>query len=123
MNAEYNTYRELRILENRKRRLRIVRRQRILLALIVALLIFSTTFLVTGIILRAQDSAPSYKYYTSISVKSGDTLGSIAQRYISKEYRDIDEYVNEVRSINHIDDSSIYAGEKIIVPYYSPEYK
>ena len=40
MDAAYMAYREIRIEENRKRRLRIVRRQRIILALVIAIIIF-----------------------------------------------------------------------------------
>ena len=69
------------------------------------------------------------KYYTSITVQHGDTLSSIADRYlsdknISQEYKSADSYINEVCAINHLDeDDMIFAGENIIVPYYSYEFK
>ncbi len=123
MDAAYTAYRELRIARNKAKRLRIVRRQRIILGLILALIIFVISFFVTSLVLNAREKAPSYKYYTSITVAGGDTLYDIARKYITSEYSDIDRYVKEVSSINHLEDDCIYAGENIIVPYYSNEYK
>ena len=48
MDAAYTAYREIRIEENRKRRLRIVRRQRIILALVIALIVFFSAYMPTG---------------------------------------------------------------------------
>ena len=60
------------------------------------------------------------KYYTSIRVESGDTLWSIASDYITDEYKDMNEYIHEICSINHIFKDEIYAGEYLIIPYYAP---
>ena len=54
MDAAYTAYREIRIEENRKRRLRIVRRQRIILALVIAIIIFVLAFLGTKLVLSAH---------------------------------------------------------------------
>ena len=73
---------------------------------------------------HSQDMPIRYKYYTSITVHSGDTLESIAKEYISDEYKGVDSYVKEVCMINHIEEGGkIFAGENIVVPYYSEEFK
>ena len=124
MDAAYTAYREIRIEENRKRRLRIVRRQRIILALVIAAVVFVFAFLGTKLVLSANSVNVRFKYYTSITVHSDDTLSSIADEHISSEYKSADSYIREVCAINHLDEEgTIYAGENLVVPYYSDEFK
>ncbi len=59
------------------------------------------------------------KYYTSIYVNCGDTLWSIADKYITDEYSDNFQYINEIMSINNMHDSGIKSGTKICIPYYA----
>ena len=47
----------------------------------------------------SEPKAPTYKYYTSIRVSSGDTLWDIAKEYRTEEYSDISSYIAEVREI------------------------
>ena len=124
MDAAYTAYREIRIEENRKRRLRIVRRQRIILALVIALIVFAFAFLGCRLVLSAHSENARFKYYTSITIHSGDTLSSIADDHISPEYKNADSYIREVCAINGLDeDGKIYAGENLVIPYYSEEFK
>lgn len=61
----------------------------------------------------------STKYYTCISIKAGDSLWNIADEYMTDEYVSKQEYIDEVVSINKLDDeSSITAGCNLVVPYY-----
>lgn len=73
----------------------------------------------------ANENAPEprYKYYTSIQIQTGDTLWSIAENYMTGEYADIYEYINEVMEINHLNSDFLQAGKRLCVPYYSSEYK
>jgi len=66
------------------------------------------------------------KYYTSIVIEDGDTLWKIASEYMDMEYtslkyNSVQEYINEIRSLNHLVDDKITAGEYLTVPYYSLE--
>lgn len=61
------------------------------------------------------------KYYISISIKKGDTLWSIASEYMTAEYDNIEEYILEVKRINHISGDTIYTGRYLTVPCYSVE--
>ena len=74
---------------------------------------------------HSEDDPIRYKYYTSITVHSGDTLESIAGEYMSKEYKNTQAYIHEVCMINHIDEEygRIVAGENIVVPYYEEVFK
>ena len=65
----------------------------------------------------------SYKYYTSVQVEPGDTLWILADRYADKEhYASQDQYIAEVMSMNHLVDEDIYAGNYLILPYYSADF-
>ncbi len=118
---------EIRIRNNKLRRQRIVRRQFILLGLILSISIFSVIFLGSSFLADAQSDTyePSYKYYKSVMVHSDDTVWSIATDYYSADqYDSITEYIDEICSLNSITDTgSLNAGEALIVPYYSTEFK
>ena len=47
------------------------------------------------------------RYYTSVEVSPGDSLWSIAERYLDDHYKDHQKYISEVVSINHLEDDSI----------------
>ena len=65
-----------------------------------------------------------FKYYTSITVETEETLWDIADEYADYEhYEDKDSYIAEVRSINHLEDNCIFAGQLLIIPYYAEEFK
>lgn len=64
-----------------------------------------------------------YKYFTCIMVEYGDNLWSIAQNYQGENYASTNDYVNEVMRINHLTDEDIRAGQYLVVPYYSEDFK
>lgn len=39
-------------------------------------------------------------YYTSVEVKEGDTLWTIAEAYMSAEFVDLNTYVDEIKEVN-----------------------
>ncbi len=66
-----------------------------------------------------KDSVQRVKYYKSIVIEKGDTVNSIADKYISSEYSSKKEYISELVNINHIADvDCISAGSHLIVPYF-----
>ncbi len=118
---------EIRIMNNKRRRMRIVRRQRMALAGIIAVIIATTVFIIMTLTSGAASDTftTEYKYYRQITVHSGDTLWDIASANIPDgHYKDIDSFMSEISSINNLrEDGKINAGESIILPYYSTEYK
>ena len=62
------------------------------------------------------------KYYTSVSVKAGDSLWSISSGYREMGYSDKADYIREIKDINNITGDTISAGSSIIIPYYEPLY-
>lgn len=71
---------------------------------------------------QAAPAELSYKYYTSIQVHKGDTLWNIANTYMTQEYADVNEYMNEICTINHIDAGEIHSGQYLTIPYYSNQF-
>lgn len=67
---------------------------------------------------QAAPAEITTKYYTSIQIESGDTLWSIANEYITGEYSDINDYIDEICTINHISKDEIHTGKYLVVPYY-----
>ncbi len=72
---------------------------------------------------EAAPSEETYKYYTSVSIQAGDTIWSIAKSYRTAECGDLDDYIEEICSLNHISGDDIHAGQYLTVPYYSTECK
>lgn len=72
---------------------------------------------------KAADEEKAYKYYTSIEIAPGDSLWSIAMEYMSEEYDSVQEYVDEVKSLNGLGDDEIHSGQFLIIPYYSYDFK
>ena len=63
-----------------------------------------------------------YKYYTSVQVKQGDSLWSIASSYMTAECGEVSAYIDEIKELNHLSNDAIHAGEYLLVPYYEPVY-
>lgn len=99
-----------------------------LIILIVAVIFITIGVIFGSDILASSNSnasigQDSYKYYTSIEVKKGDTLWAIAETYISDEYNDREKYVEEVVALNDLQDTTIHTGQFLTVPYYASEFK
>lgn len=92
----------------------------------ICLAFFATGFLFTAgwLICFAMQNEPEknvYKYYTSIGIEQGDTLWDIAKVYMTDEYDGIEEYICEVRRINHLSGDRIYAGKYLVIPRYATD--
>ena len=113
---------ERRIRENRKWRREIVRRQRIALGVVVAVILSAVFFIGASLMIKAQnnDTVPVVKYYAVVSVHAGDTLESLSkERFAEDNYDSFESYINEILRINHLDNpEDLKAGENVIIPYY-----
>ena len=91
--------------------------KKFLMAGVFVFLIF-TVFTCFAAKANARRDKDEDKYARFVSVNYGDTLTSIAENNYSSEYESIEKLVDEIKKINHIYGDTIYAGEKLIVPYY-----
>ncbi|MCR4727835.1 MAG: hypothetical protein K5796_04205 [Lachnospiraceae bacterium] len=110
---------EQRIINNRSRRNRELRRHIGIMALLVilfsimAILFFSTKSMASSI-----NEPTLYKYYKSVCVEAGETLTGLAEKYCDTDIKNFKDYINEVRYINNMEDDNLVAGLYIVVPYY-----
>ncbi len=115
---------EHRIINNRIRRKRQLRRN-VTIGLITVLLIISFSSIFFGFRTSAQGSNEKvlYKYYKSIKIEDGDTLWKYAETYSDSRYYDhYSDYIQEVMNINHLSDEEIIASHYLILPYYSEDF-
>ena len=113
---------EIRIRENRNWRMQIVRRQRMVLAAMIAIIAFVVISFSASIMIKAEDNTyePTCKYYKVVNVHGGDTLWTMAQQYYSEvNYKNYDAFISEICRINHLESpEQLKAGENVVIPYY-----
>lgn len=105
---------------------RTVRRQKRLLLMAFLCLAIVIASLCFSFITNADSASRrhAYKYYTDVTVTEGQTLWDIALHYITEEYDSPKAYIKEVKDINSLlDEDQIYRGQRLVVPYYSTEFK
>lgn len=116
---------ERRIRNNRIRRKKELRRH-ILTCILMLTLTIGSSLLFFSFRAKAQSSDEEilYKYYKSTVVSAGDTLWDYANEYgTNRYYDDQQEYISEVMQMNGLDSDRITAGQYIVLPYYSAEFK
>lgn len=87
------------------------------IAILFLLILFSICFITKTV--TAERDTDRAKLVMSIEVEKGDTLWSIASNYITDEYDDMNEYIEEIKYSNGMISDDIHAGNYIIVPYYT----
>ena len=87
---------------------------------VICIIIFSQLFMTHS---SAAAGVETYKYYTRIAIEEGDTLTSIASEHMEYYPGSLGDYIDEVLYMNNMTGDEIYAGDHIIVPYYSTEIK
>lgn len=86
-------------------------------SIILFLLVFTNIFISTQV--SAKKFSHREKIVTSIKIQKGDSLWSIANKYISDEYNDMNSYIDEIKRTNGLTGDTIQEGNFIIVPYYT----
>ena len=112
-------YSERRIIKNRRRRNKQLKQRLLISALVVSLFIILAFFLWSTKSM-ASNEEPLFKYYKSVQIHTGDTLYDLSALYVNPEMNDVESFIAEVRYINNLEeDSYLYEGNYIIVPYYA----
>ncbi|MCQ2523684.1 MAG: hypothetical protein MJ123_05030 [Lachnospiraceae bacterium] len=119
MNTQNLSHSELRILNNKRRRNRQLKRR---ISLFFTCMMLAMSFIIFH---AASSSAKNinektlYKYYKSVQIQAGDTLDELAEEYMTDGKYTKNKYIKELMYINSLDkDSYLRAGSYIIVPYY-----
>lgn len=111
---------ERRILKNRIRRQREMKKNFLILVMTVCL-ISACSVVLSGFRSNAKDDTTqaAYKYYKSIVISDQDTLWTIAEENMDAEHYDsISDYIKEVKNMNSLTDDNIHYGEHLVIPYY-----
>lgn len=110
-------------ISKRRRQLQVYRNICMLVLSIAAVTVLSAFLISISTQASELDQTAEYKYYKSIEIAKGDTLWSIAKENMdTKHYKNISEYVNEVKTMNSMKSDHIVSGNYIIIPYYSSDY-
>lgn len=103
-----------------------IRKNILIFVLAIVFVSCNIGFFSERMISSAKDSSNDemIKYYKVVKIEFGDTLEEISNQYMDESlYSDMNEYIKEIQFINHLNDDTIKSGEKIIIPYYSNEFK
>lgn len=121
---KYNSKISERANRSLNKRCAVVKIQKTIIAaiIIIAVSIFVLLNSTVHAFADSQNNIPLNKYYTSIKVEKGESLWTIADKYYKNSNMSKNEYIQEIRTINHIGDE-IYSGQSIIVSYYTSEFK
>lgn len=64
-----------------------------------------------------QQGSDNQICYTSRLIEPGDSLWSIAEETITDEYSSVNEYVEVLKSMNHLESDTIHAGQYLTIAY------
>lgn len=109
-------------ISRRRRQLQV--RKKICMLIFSIMTVILLSMFVRSISTQASDleHQTNYKYYKSIEISKGDTLWSIANQYIDTDhYKNIQEYVDEIKEMNAMKSDHIVSGSCLIIPYYSSD--
>lgn len=91
----------------------------ILIILTVAFIFGGVIF--NGVLASAHEESESKTVgstcYKSIEIEQGDTLWELAEEYMTDDYQSVQEYVQDLKRMNHLKDDTIISGQHLIVAY------
>lgn len=77
-------------------------------------LIITFTIMLSSILFASSVYGYEVKQYDTVTVKSGDTLWTIAQKY--NKSGDIRKLIFEIKKENNLETSIIYIGDELLIP-------
>ena len=124
-NTYLTTKRELLQYKRRLNHHKIIRRRVAfgILSIFLVLLFFLSFSNMTS---EANEQLPetTYKYFTYHTIIKGDSLWNMAEEHIDYAfYSSINDYIAEVKEINHLTDDTVIVGETIVLPYFSTSFQ
>jgi cell division protein YceG involved in septum cleavage len=90
--------------------------------ILLAMAVFTSVKLI-NVNAMSDEREPLYKYYKSYEIQPGDTLTSIAEEYTANTQQSVQKYIDETRENNNLNTDILISGKRIVIAYYSDEYK
>lgn len=104
-----------------------IAKQRLIITMFTVVLVLIGTIRFGGVLSSAhgnlKEESVALKYYKSIEIEFGDTLRGIAEEYMTSEYTSVQEYIDEIKEINHLTSDDIQASKYLMIAYYDNELK
>ena len=108
----------------RIKRTKLVVERLLLTVCIIALLAICSSAILTKATTSDEAEKFYYKYYTQIEIQEGDSLWSIAGKYMKNgPYDSRKEFMEEIAELNQLTSTKIIKGQNLIVPYFEDTYK
>ncbi len=102
------------------RRKKAAKRQ-LITALILFFTIIASVLIISNCLRANQVNASSAKtenvYYKTVEVEEGDTLWDLADLYMGEKSFSRQEYIKQVKELNHLSGDTIESGSYLMVPY------
>lgn len=101
-------------------------KRKIISGLLILISMFIFNIIISGHFENAEDDyvnaeSGCSKCYKSITLEYGDTLWGIASEYKGDYCESVQDYIDEVMSINNLKTDKIHAGQCLTIPYYATE--
>ena len=114
------TDKEYRSYKNRRR---VAAKARINMVRLVAAVMFALVIVIgcrfAAAKVGATNKIEAYKFYKTVTMKYDQTLSDVADEYFDEHYDNVEEFLDEIKSINHVNENSAMAGGKLLyIPYY-----
>ncbi len=118
MRREYS----IKTVNRYRRKLQVQRNISMLIVSIITVVALSIFAISISTQASGLERTARHKYYKSIEVSKGDTLWSIAaENFDMEHYKNIQEYVKEIKEMNAMKSDHIMSGSCLIIPYYAPD--
>ncbi len=101
--------------EKRKEKIKKNRLQYIVVLITVVLIVLALMTISSATSVDAATKVPD-KSFTSVTVQAGDTLWSIAEEYLDARYYTVEQYIDEVMSMNRLTNDIINTGDALLIP-------
>lgn len=102
------------------RRKKAAKRQ-LITALVLFFTVLASVLIISNCLRANQVKASSVKteniYYKTVEVEDGDTLWDLADRYMGEKSFSRQEYIEQVKELNHLSGDTIESGAYLMVPY------
>ena len=96
----------------------IVRIRKIMLGLAILFTLIMSIILFTNKA-DAETNRQVYTYYTSYEIKPGDTLWTIADQFMGPDFTDKEDFIQNIKSMNHLSTDEITYGKFLVIEYSS----